>query len=278
MKGFSTLILVCLCSFSFTQTKEINTSEIKGYIGIAEKYQLYNIISSEVKFGVNKTFQKSSIVFYGLYQIEGNVKMNDGYEHYPDIIRYVPSYYMQNHFLGLGMRYRFRSNDKIYAPTLSFDISKEFATNYKGKYIQTLESENFYINIGNKFADFIFIPTKQPAISEYYSGHGFPPYKFYATYYYVSTPIKGLLSFDNELKIMRDLYINVGIFYSFRLIKMRYKSWSESYPEPIPNISNFKSKEANIDDRRIFFKQFIGINLGVNYTFSFKRHPRTTKS
>lgn len=274
MKNIIVLILTCFSMFSFAQPENNEYRSIRGYVGLKENFQLSKslLISSELKFGVSIPFKRSCIAVFTVYQLEGNIGLKDGYIQYPNIIRYVPSYYMQNHFLGLGIQYRFRAEEKIYSPAISISFMKEFFSNYRGHYIFTYSLESIYLQRPNNF---IFRPSKKPATNLSYMSHGSSGNSTYGTYYYVSTPLKGSLYFENEFKLIENLRIDIGIFYSFRLIKMRYKLWGENIQEPISDISNFKLKEKNLGDKRVSFMQNVSVSLGLSYTFPFKKEPKT---
>lgn len=264
MKSFSTLFLVCVFSFSFTQTNQKQREGIKGYIGISEGYRMAYLVNSSLMVGISVPINRRNLIIYGQYQLEGNIGRKDE-QSYNKTGR-IKSYVMQNHLLGLGLRFRFRPKEKIYSPILSTSVSTEIYSNYVGGKIYT--NGGIYFS-GSNPSEYYFAPTNKPA--GYYStntpGHGKYELKSYYTYYYLGTPFMANLNFENEFRIIENLNIVVGVSYSVRKIRLGYKKWGLTESEP----KSIISQNINLTKGRVNWHHYIEFSISFNYTFSFKK-------
>lgn len=162
--------------------------------------------------------------------------------------------------MGGGVKYYLRNKNNIYSPSFTALILTDIGSNYRGGYLLGSKYNHYYPNVR-------LVP-----VTSYTSPYinGYPKSYVKEAYYYVSTPLVINLYFGNEFKIYKTLRVNLGIGYLARAVKVRYKTWNGIDPEPSTNLSNkYSLKEV------VWFHK-INLSLGLNYTFSFKKKPKTT--
>lgn len=257
MKITITLFLVICSSVIFSQ------ENIMGYVGISEGYRGLYFLNSNIMTGISIPIKKTNLSIYGQYQMEGNIRKSDEQDY--DKNGFIPSYLMQNHFLGIGMRFRLLSQERIYSPVISTSVLTEVYSNYKGGKIHTYGG--YYFSDSNP-KEYYFTPTYKPAGFYNSNSHnGALGLSSYYTYYYISTPIIGNINFENEFRIAENLNITVGIGYTYRKIKLGFKSWGLTEQEPKSNISKYTKSTPERND----WHHYIELNISFNYKFSCKK-------
>lgn len=225
--------------------------KVKGYIDVSQN--LHSIIYTEtnISFGINFPLETGSISLFGNYEYGGNWKI-----HSPYADRIVPAYKLDYHFLGGGVKYRILKKSKFYSPTIQLTALTEIVSHYRGNYIvrSDFNSEGFFFQPTNYYSE--------PYV------YGYPKGYIKEIFYYVSTPFIGSILIGNEFKIYKELNVNLGIGFSMRGVKVRYKSWNTYESEPKADISNPYSLEG------ISWLKILDLSFGLNYTFSFKKKPK----
>gem|GEM_PF-3046308 len=222
---------------------------VNGYISFSQNINRFFWLESNAVAGVLFPLKTGSISTSVIYVYGGNLPASFKYEK-------VRAYTMQYHLLGGEVKYRIRNSDKIYSPTIQLSALSDIGSTYRGKYLKTIGT------ITNNIHDV-----------EYY----FSPANTYGTQalsiknftaYYVSTPFEGNLLVGNEFKLLKGLFLNFGIGFTIRGVKIRYKEWNKGTPEPESDISDPHSLTG------LKWKKEVSLTLGLNYTFSFKKKEK----
>lgn len=87
---------------------------------------------------------------------------------------------------------------------------------------------------------------------------------FNYVYYYVSTPLVISVMLGNEFRLTNGLFLNLGLGYTARAVKVRLKSWNFYSEEPPSDVS----KPHQMSDVRWFHT--LDLNIGLNYVFPIK--------
>ncbi|RFC53093.1 hypothetical protein [Brumimicrobium aurantiacum] len=221
---------------SFTQLK------IKPVIQLFQSLHSKIITESTVGVGFNIPFNTGGVSLLFQYQYGGNWKSSVKHQ-------IVDMYTLDYHLLGGEIKYRLFDQSSFYSPTLSIALSTEIHSNYKGGYLDSH---------GILERGYSFRPTNVAQDGEL-GGPTVGNNKWYS-YYYISTPLISSFSIGNEFRVIEGLYVNLDIGISFRSIKVGYKEWHKSDPEPEPNYIPISTE----NDRIMMFD----LELGLRYVFS----------
>ncbi len=198
---------------------------------------------TELGIGVNLALKRGSISFLMHYQYGGNWETKDlNYQR-------VEMYALDYHLLGGEIKYRIFNISNFYSPTLCVSLSKEITSSYRGGYLQSV---GMYVD----GREYVFEPSNSSQ-----TGGLTNPNKNLA-YYYVSTPLIASIMIGNEFKIMEGFYANLGLGMSIRSIRVGYKEWHSSEPEPEPVLKSISTPEK----LRMF-----DLKLGLSYVLPFKK-------
>lgn len=249
MKQIYILLIFCLYSITGLSQIRINPSiEIfnsysfinLNYLSSTDKdATLTNFYSFGLGIGVQLQMQSSDLKIYSTYQVTGMDEFFDPFKY-------------RSQFLGGLVEYCFNNQSKRFRPYLSLLVTSEVATN----------SENIYLQDDYTFHSFPYETIYS------YGSHGGPPYltTFFSDVY-ISTPFVGSLTAGCDLRIMKNLQLNLGLGYSLRIIKTKYAEWGE---EDDVNVI-LKSKTA---ENHYF--HMLNVELGFSYIFSFHKNSKTT--
>lgn len=201
---------------------------------------------TELGIGVNLALKKGSISFLMHYQYGGNWETKD--LNYQKVEMYALDY----HLLGGEINYRILNRAKFYSPTIQVSLSTEIASGYRGGYLQSV---GMYLD----GREYIFEPSNSSQ-----TGGLTNPNKNLA-YYYISTPLINSIMIGNEFRIMEGFYANLGLGMSIRSIRVGYKEWHISEPEPEPVLKSISTpKKIRLFD----------LKLGLSYVLPFKNKPK----
>ncbi|WP_107038789.1 hypothetical protein [Brumimicrobium mesophilum] len=204
---------------------------------------------TELGIGVNLALKKGSISFLMHYQYGGNWETKD--LNYQKVKMYTLDY----HLIGGEIKYRIFNLSNFYSPTLCVSLSKEIASSYRGGYLISHD----WAGVSREY---VFKPSNSSQ-----TGGLTHPNKNLA-YYYISTPLISSIMFGNEFRIMEGFYANLGIGMSIRSIRVGYKEWNNTQPEPDP-ILNANSTLLNSEKLKL-----LDLRVGFSYVFQFKSIPK----
>lgn len=225
-----------------------------AYISISQNSDIWiNATESDLSLGIAIPIKKKSLILFSSYQFGGNY----GYDA-------VKAYKINHHFLGGGVKYRFRSVSKLYSPTITIQALTEIHSNYTGRTmgINGEGDRPLYFPEGN--INDIYYTDKN---SDYVIGH--------RTFDYISTPLTFNAMLGNEFKVFKDLFINVSIGYLCKYMRAHKKTWWVDDNEPISEIKD-KYKLRDTKFGGVYLFKHFEFGLGINYTFPFKKQSKTT--
>jgi len=231
---------------SFIPILSLSQKTISGEVEISQFVHSKIYTESGITLGVNLPLTKGNISFLLQYKYGGNWETTD--------LKYqkVEMYSLDYHLIGGEIKYRVLDQFKLYSPTIHISLSTDIASGYRGGYLQSIgvfKNERFYS----------FEPSNSPQ-----TGGLISPNQNYA-YYYISTPLIASLMIGNEFKIIENLHVSLGLGFSIRSVKVGYKEWYNSQPEPKPDL---KSPSALSNTDKI---KMLDLKLGLSYTFPFKK-------
>lgn len=153
---------------------------------------------------------------------------------------------MKNFLLGLNIINRFREK-KIVRPYFSIALSSEIQTNYKNKYLRKVD-----------YYPFVYLfQTSAPWNKEVNIYH--------------STPFVGELLAGCDFRIYKGFSVNIAIGYGVRVLRVQYAE--VTFPagqQPSAPIS-----EEKIGNPYSLPLNYMVIQVGLSYAFSFQKKPKT---
>lgn len=158
---------------------------------------------------------------------------------------YTKKFIMQSHFLGLTITNKFRET-KIVRPFVSLELSTEISTNYKDKYLNA--------------PDYYPVPPYLSSIVAFNANVN----------YYKSTPFIGNLLVGCDFRLYKELSVNTAFGYGLRILKAQYGTLYYH-----PSVQNKPATETKIGNPYTLGFNMLTLQLGINYTFSFKKKTKT---
>lgn len=235
---------IMLCFTSFSQ------KDFKGYVELSQSIHTDDFMETNLKAGIifPKTEESFSILIH--YSYNGNLKgSNTG--------QFVPAYIMTSHFLGFGLKHRMLNENTFYSPSISLSLQTELASEYRGKFVNEgyQPRPKYFTSRDNKYG-------KSKTV---YSGR-----------YYVSSPLIGKFTIDNEFKISNSLHVFLGFGAYLRTFKTEGISWSIDDDELFLGDPFDRQPEIEIS-KPINFKNVknilnFDISLGLIYKFPFSKN------
>jgi|GEM_PF-5163815 len=165
----------------------------------------------------------------------------------------------KSHSLGLIFECYFLNKDKRFRPFAGVSIGSEIATNYKDGY---LDYDDLYF-------------TTRPYFSKYGQGPGGGSYYYmpYKTRSYQSMPLISTFYAGCSIRIVENLNLNLSLGYNLSLMNYKYVQWSyHGSGEPDESVVKkdyYNSLKTAPVQTGILHT--LSVQLGLNYTFSFKK-------
>ncbi|PKR81844.1 hypothetical protein CW751_00455 [Brumimicrobium salinarum] len=271
MKNRLTLFFVSLYILSFSQEKPSIIVDVSGSFSkeiISNKAaQVYGGFNFDIGTKLNNNKNGDFIISFA-YQFSSNVTYsypfdsisidyeNQKTEHFDSKGNKIRPYksLQRIHLIGASSKYIFREHNKKVRPFLKIAVLSEVYSNYKNgllvfnEYFPKVEPSFSYID-----------PTpggEDPAVDYYYS------------HFYYSTPLVINFLGGVDIKLIKNLNLNIALGYDFRIMKVKYAEWKEN--------DNVYDKLKTIPNENIN-SHMLDVQLGLTYAFSFKKKPTTPK-
>lgn len=196
-------------------------------------------------FSTGRSFTTTSFAF-GIYLKTKIVDWKIAIDNQVLMMRNDNKIGLASYLLGVNFECRFLNN-KVIRPLLALSLSSEIATNYKGKYLNSLYYDPVSYNVNLKAPVYIH--------SNVYLGTPFMLHSFLGV----------------NLNVSKKITLNFLIGYGCRILKGAKvlntfnSNYSTSHPVKTEYIGN------------VFYAPFhmIDFQFGLNYSFSFKKKPKT---
>jgi hypothetical protein len=248
-----------IIDFSSSFSKEIisnKSAQVYGGFNFNIGAKLNNIKNGDLYLSFAYQFSSNVIYSYPFDSISIDYE-NQKTEHFDSEGNKIRPYksLQRSHLIGASLKYIFRERNKKVRPFLKIAVLSEVYSNYKNgllvfnEYIPKVEPSFSYID-----------PTpagEDPAVDYYYS------------HFYYSTPLVSSFLGGVDIKLIKNLDLNIALGYDFRIMKVKYAEWTEN--EDVYEILRTIPTTNNLS-------QMIDVQLGLTYTFSFKKKPENTKN
>ena len=255
------LLILILLSYSSLTLSQEKIQLVTGLSGSFSKEVLSNYNSQEYggigfDFGARFHQKKSDLDISIVYQFSSNMFYDYAFDSINNQGKPVDSdgnsinaykSLLRSHFVGGTLKYIFREREKRFRPFIKISALTEISTNYKNGYLM----------------DYELIPKEEPSKYSYYTS---PGYKVsYYSYLYQSTPFVGSFQIGCDIRLIKDLHLNLSLGYGLRYMKTKYVEWKEN--------EDFHEKLNSIPIEK-HISNMLDIQLGLSYAFSFHKKEK----
>ncbi len=251
-----TFLIILICVFScvlFSQTETRIFIDLAGNNSSNVVFgKGFSTLKLGITSGVQLDFNSVSETIGISYQRENNFE----FEKYGYV---SPNFTYKSNFLGISNNLLFLSPKKRFRPLVKINILTEIKSNYKGGFLWDNDRGNLLT-----LENYNITPSSQKITTSPSPNN--PAGHYYTSNFYHSTPFVGSLLVGCDIRLVKNLHLNLSLGYGLRVMKTQNTQWING-----EDVSQ-KLKTSPIETH---YFHMLDCQFGLNYTFSFKKKQKT---